>query len=98
MGNTTVYFYRTGQFVGSAVKYHIRDGNDITGALKSNSYFKYIDRPGEHFFWAENEKGSSVTVDCHPGEKYYAHLGKRSGPCFFLAPEPLTPGGSILIF
>jgi hypothetical protein len=70
-GKATVYFYRANQFVGNAVKFHIHDGNDIIGALKSNCYFKYIAAPGEHFFWAENEKISSVTIDCEPDKDYY---------------------------
>lgn len=70
-GKVTVYFYRISKFIGGAVTYHIREGNDIIGALKSGAYFKHVAEPGERFFWAENEKISSVAVICEPDHEYY---------------------------
>jgi hypothetical protein len=96
-GKAAVYLYRKGQFVGSAVNYHIRDGNQIIGALKSDCYFKYIAEPGEHFFWAENEKISSVTVHCNPNEEYFIEgnvsMGAWMGnPELTLVPKDVAKG------
>jgi hypothetical protein len=68
---STVIFYRQDRFSGCAVKYYINDGNKTIGALKNDSYFIYKTDPGGHYFWAENEKISSVRLDCDPSEKYF---------------------------
>jgi len=68
---STVIFYRQDRFAGGAVKYYINDGNKTIGALKSGSYFRYKTEPGSHYFWAENEKISSVKLDCDPSGRYF---------------------------
>ncbi len=67
-----VYFYRPGGFIGSAVSYNIKTGdNNVITTLHSGGYFPYFSPPGEVEFWAKTESRSSVTLDVKKGQVYY---------------------------
>lgn len=78
-GKGLVYFYRERKFVGGAVGYNVKEGEQVIGAIKNGCYFFVQATPGSHTYTASTEASSSRTIEVEAGKTYYIECSVEMG-------------------
>jgi len=77
-GKAVIYIYRP-SFMGAAIVYDVKRGDDVIITTKARGYYPYVTDPGEVELWARTESKASVTLDVKAGEVYYVKAGVGVG-------------------
>jgi hypothetical protein len=75
IGKGIIYIYRPSNPLGSALTFNVYSGQNPIVALKNNTYYPYIVKPGERVLWTKYNKTSTVTVGVKEGEEIYVKCG-----------------------
>lgn len=77
---STLYLYRVGDFVGSAIGYNVYLDDSVICRITNNSKFEIkIYKPGTHKVWAKTEAKAIVPLEIKPGRSYYIKCGIQTG-------------------
>lgn len=67
-----IIFFRPKKFAGGAVKFKVREGEDVLGKLGSGTFFAVDVPAGTHSYYAKSEgKDDTLVMEVEPGETYY---------------------------
>lgn len=74
-----IIFFRPKKFAGGAVKFKVREGEDVLGKLGSGTFFAVDVPAGTHSYYAKSEgKDDTLVMEVEPGETYYV-MGMFAG-------------------
>lgn len=76
---STVYFYRSDSFVGSAVTYTIYDDTIKVGKMEPGRVLMYYAKPGNRVFTAKMENTSTAIILAEAGKSYFVECGVTMG-------------------
>ncbi|HEY0505849.1 MAG TPA: DUF2846 domain-containing protein [Lysobacter sp.] len=66
-----IVFFRESKFVGGAIGFKVREGDNELGKLRSGKYFVATVEPGKHEYNVHGETKDVLTIEVEPGETYY---------------------------
>lgn len=88
-GKGQIVFFREKKFVGGAVSYKVREGENELGKLGNGTYFVYAADPGAHEYTVHSEAKDILNMEVEAGETYYVEGTMTMG---FMAGHPnLSP-------
>lgn len=67
----TIVFFREKKFVGAAVSFKVREGDQELGKLSSGTYFIATIPPGPHAYTVHSEAKDVLNMEIEAGETYY---------------------------
>jgi hypothetical protein len=67
----SVVFFRDSKFMGAAVSFKVREGEQELGKLSNGSYFVAQVPAGPHAFTVHSEAKDVLNLEVEPGETYY---------------------------
>ena len=70
-GSGTVVFFRESKFMGAAVSFKVREGEQELGKLGSGNYFVVNVPPGAHAYTVHSEAKDVLNLEVEAGETYY---------------------------
>ncbi len=66
-----IVFFRPSKFVGGAVGFKVREGEQELGKLRSGNYFIHFAEPGTHHYTVHSEAKDVLTMEVEEGETYF---------------------------
>lgn len=66
-----IVFFRESKFVGAAIGFKVREGENELGKLRSGKYFVANVEPGKHEYNVHGETKDVLTMEVEAGETYY---------------------------
>jgi uncharacterized protein DUF2846 len=78
-GKGQIVFFREKKFVGGAVSYKVREGENELGKLSNGTYFVYATEPGAHEYTVHSEAKDILNLEVEAGETYYVTGGITMG-------------------
>jgi hypothetical protein len=78
-GKGQVVFFREKKFVGGAVGYKVREGENELGKLSNGTYFVSVVEPGAHEYTVHSEAKDILNLEVEAGETYYVTGGITMG-------------------
>jgi len=66
-----IVFFRESKFVGGAIGFKVREGENELGKLRSGKYFVANVEPGKHEYNVHGETKDVLTIEVEAGETYY---------------------------
>lgn len=78
-GKGQIVFFREKKFVGGAVSYKVREGENELGKLSNGTYFVYVAEPGAHEYTVHSEAKDILNLEVEAGETYYVTGGITMG-------------------
>lgn len=78
-GKGQIVFFREKKFVGAAVSYKVREGENELGKLSNGTYFVYVVEPGAHEYTVHSEAKDILNLEVEAGETYYVTGGISMG-------------------
>ena len=66
-----IVFFRESKFVGAAIGFKVREGENELGKLRSGKYFIANVEPGKHEYNVHGETKDVLTMEVEAGETYY---------------------------
>lgn len=66
-----IVFFRPNKFVGGAVGFKVREGEQELGKLRSGNYFIHFAEPGTHHYTVHSEAKDVLTMEVEEGETYF---------------------------
>ena len=78
-GKGQVVFFREKKFVGGAVGYKVREGENELGKLSNGTYFVSFVEPGAHEYTVHSEAKDILNLEVEAGETYYVTGGITIG-------------------
>jgi hypothetical protein len=76
-GKGQVVFFRPSRFVGAALSFTVREGEQDLGRLPNARYFVHVAEPGIHEY--EIGRNDTMRMEIEPGETYYAMQNTQMG-------------------
>lgn len=76
-GKGQVVFFRPSRFVGAALSFTVREGEQDLGRLPNGRYFVHAAEPGIHEY--EIGRNDTMRMEIEPGETYYAIQSTQMG-------------------
>ena len=76
-GKGQVVFYRPSRFVGAALSFTVREGEQDLGRLPNARYFVHVAEPGIHEY--EIGRNDTMRMEIEPGVTYYAMQTTQMG-------------------
>lgn len=70
-GKGQIVFFRPAKFVGGAIGYKVREGENVLGKLNSGKYFVAAVEPGAHEYTVHSEAKDILNLEVEAGETYY---------------------------
>jgi hypothetical protein len=67
----TIVFFRESKFVGGAVSFKVREGEQELGKLSSGTYFIAHVPPGPHAYTVHSEAKDVLNLEIERGQTYY---------------------------
>lgn len=78
-GKGQIVFFREKKFVGGAVSYKVREGENELGKLSNGTYFVSVVEPGAHEYTVHSEAKDILNLEVEAGETYYVTGGITMG-------------------
>jgi hypothetical protein len=78
-GKGQIVFFREKKFVGGAVSYKVREGENELGKLSNGTYFVSVVDPGAHEYTVHSEAKDILNLEVEAGETYYVTGGITMG-------------------
>lgn len=78
-GKGQIVFFREKKFVGGAVGYKVREGENELGKLSNGTYFVAVVEPGAHEYTVHSEAKDILNLEVEAGETYYVTGGITMG-------------------
>ncbi|MGH8028103.1 MAG: DUF2846 domain-containing protein [Pseudoxanthomonas sp.] len=78
-GKGQVVFFREKKFVGGAIGYKVREGENELGKLSNGTYFVSVVDPGAHEYTVHSEAKDILNLEVEAGETYYVTGGVTMG-------------------
>lgn len=78
-GKGQIVFFREKKFVGGAVGYKVREGENELGKLSNGTYFVAVVEPGPHEYTVHSEAKDILNLEVEAGETYYVTGGITMG-------------------
>ncbi|HEX7803657.1 MAG TPA: DUF2846 domain-containing protein [Pseudoxanthomonas sp.] len=78
-GKGQIVFFREKKFVGGAVGYKVREGENELGKLSNGTYFVAVVEPGKHEYTVHSEAKDILNLEVEAGETYYVTGGITMG-------------------
>lgn len=78
-GKGQIVFFREKKFVGGAISYKVREGENELGKLGNGTYFVYAADPGAHEYTVHSEAKDILNLEVEAGETYYVIGGVTMG-------------------
>jgi hypothetical protein len=76
-GKGQVVFFRPSRFVGGALSFTVREGEQDLGRLPNGRYFVHVAEPGIHEY--EIGRNDTMRMEIEPGVTYYAMQNTQMG-------------------
>jgi len=76
-GKGQIVFFRPSRFVGSALTFTVREGEQDLGRLPNARYFVHVAEPGIHEY--EIGRNDTMRMEIEPGVTYYAMQSTQIG-------------------
>lgn len=76
-GKGQVVFFRPSRFVGAALSFTVREGEQDLGRLPNARYFVHVAEPGIHEY--EIGRNDTMRMEIEPGVTYYAMQNTQMG-------------------
>ncbi|WP_396615826.1 DUF2846 domain-containing protein [Lysobacter soli] len=74
-----IVFFREPKFVGAAIGFKVREGENELGKLRSGKYFVANVEPGKHEYNMHGETKDVLTLEVEAGETYYVQASIGMG-------------------
>lgn len=78
-GKGQIVFFREKKFVGGAIGYKVREGENELGKLSNGTYFVAVVEPGAHEYTVHSEAKDILNLEVEAGETYYVTGGVTMG-------------------
>ncbi|MET1163430.1 MAG: DUF2846 domain-containing protein [Pseudoxanthomonas sp.] len=78
-GKGQIVFFREKKFVGAAISYKVREGENELGKLSNGTYFVSVAEPGAHEYTVHSEAKDILNLEVEAGETYYVTGGVSMG-------------------
>ena len=78
-GKGQIVFFRERKFVGGAISYKVREGENELGKLSNGTYFVSVVDPGAHEYTVHSEAKDILNLEVEAGETYYVTGGISMG-------------------
>jgi hypothetical protein len=76
-GRGQIVFFRPNRFVGAALSFTVREGEQELGRLPNGRYFVHVAEPGIHEY--EIGRNDTMRMEIEPGETYFAMQNTQMG-------------------